>query len=144
MTSSENTALRKIALSMLTRQAASGDAGAIAAAASRAYADLADVFVPLIGQVGVDALTARALHLAQQEYPFGSTRDAEESGGPFVEAGSWLEQQDPAFSTEAAAGILATFAALMATFIGESLTTRFLRKAWPGGFSDSSSEEIEI
>jgi hypothetical protein len=42
---------------------------------------------------------------------------------------------------DAAAAMLATFAWLLTTFIGEPLTTRFLREAWPDGFSDARAKE---
>jgi hypothetical protein len=32
--------------------------------------------------------------------------------------------------------MFATFAELLTTLIGEPLTTRYLQKAWPDGFSD--------
>ena len=49
----------------------------------------------------------------------------------------WLERQVPSTATEAAAAMFATFAELLAALIGESLTTRYLEKAWPDGFSDA-------
>jgi hypothetical protein len=61
--------LRQLALNVLTRAAGSGaDAKTLAAAAQRAYDDLARMLVPLIGEVGVTALTARAWHLAARPY----------------------------------------------------------------------------
>ncbi len=141
MTSPETTVLRKVAMSVLTRRGGSGaDAAAVAATAARAYDDLATVLVPLIGQVGVDALTGRAFHMVQREYPWGEAQK-EQSAGPFGQVSLWLERQDPALATDAAAAMLATFAGLLAAFIGEPLTTRFLRKAWPDAFSDTRSEE---
>ena len=71
MTALGNAALRQLALKVLAQHAGSAaGAEALAAAARRAYDDLARVSAPLIGQVGVDALTGRALHLAQREYPW--------------------------------------------------------------------------
>ena len=69
MTPLGDAALRQLALRVLAQhvQSAAG-ADSLAAAARRAYDDLAHVSTPLIGQVGVYALTYRALHLAQREY----------------------------------------------------------------------------
>ena len=54
---------------VLSRHAgAAVDATAVAAAASRAYDDLAQVLAPVIGDVGVAVMTDRALHLAAREY----------------------------------------------------------------------------
>ena len=143
MTAPENAALRQLALKVLAQRAGSAaDAGALAAAAQRAYDDLALVSAPLIGQVGVDALTGRALHLVQRQYPWlVSTREPEQAEGPFAQVIFCLERQDPAIATEAAGAVFATFTGLLVTFIGEPLTTRLLRKAWPDAFSDASTEE---
>ncbi len=136
MTLPGNADLRQVALRVLTRQAGSADAPAVAAAAGRAYDDLAGVLVPLIGQVGVDALTARALHLAQREYPSGRAGDTEQAVAPLTQVSDWLErQQDPALATDAAAAMLSTLGGLLVTFIGEPLTMRLVQKAWPAGFA---------
>jgi hypothetical protein len=145
MTALERAALRGLVLSVLTRQAQAGsdtDASAVAAGARRAYDDLARVLAPLIGQIGIDALSARAVHLTQREYLWlATTREPEQAEGPFAQVYFSLEQQDPALATEAAAAVLVIFTDLLATFIGEPLTTRLMRKAWPDAFSAAGAEE---
>jgi hypothetical protein len=143
MTALGNAALRRLALKVLAQHAGSAaSAEALAAAAQRAYDDLARVSVPLIGQGGVDALTSRALHLAHREYPWlAHTPEPEQAEGPFAQVIFSLKQQDPAVATEAAGAVFATFTGLLVTFIGEPLTTRLLRQAWPDAFSDASAEE---
>jgi hypothetical protein len=138
-----NPALRELALKALAERAGSAaDAGALAAAAQRAYDDLAQVSAPLIGQVGVDALTGRTLYLAQRKYPWLiHTREPDEWKGPFAQIVFCLERQDPAVATEAAGAVLTTLTGLLVTFIGEPLTARLLRKAWPDACSDASIEE---
>ena len=143
MTPVENAALRQLALKVLRQHAGpAAGAEALATAARRAYDDLARVSAPLIGQVGVEALTGRALHLAQREYPFlvvtGEPKLAE---GPFAQVIVCLERQDPAVAAEAAGAVFATFTGLLVTFIGEPLTSDLLRKAWPDAFSDARTEE---
>ena len=143
MTALENPALRQLALKALAQRAGSAaGAGALAAAAQRAYDDLALVSAPLIGQVGVDALTGRTLYLAQRKYPWlVHTREPDHWTGPFAQIVFCLERQDHALATEAAGAVLTTFTGLLVAFIGEPLTTRLLRKAWPDAFSDASIEE---
>jgi len=143
MTAIGNAALRQLALRVLTQHAGSAaSTEALVAAVQGAYDDLARVSAPLIGQVGVDALTGRALHLAQREYPWlVPPREPEPEEGPFAQIIFCLEQQDPAVATEAAAAVFATLTGLLVTFIGEPLTARLLRKAWPDAFSDASTEE---
>jgi hypothetical protein len=142
MTALGNASLRHLALKVLAQHAGSAaGADALGAAARRAYDDLARVSAPLIGQAGVNALTGRALHLAQREYSWlVPTREPEQAEGPFAQAIACLERQDPAVATEAAGAVFATLTGLLVTFIGEPLTARLLRKAWPGAFSDSTEE----
>jgi len=143
MTSPDIAPLRQLAVRVLRHQAGpDADAAALAAATRRSYDDLAGVLVPLIGQTGIDTLAARAVHLAQRDYPWlAKTRDPEQQEGPFTQVTLSLEQQDAALATEAAAAVLATFTGLLYTFVGESLTTRMMRQAWPDGFSDAGPEE---
>ncbi|MDQ3155992.1 MAG: hypothetical protein M3Q98_04615 [Actinomycetota bacterium] len=152
-----NAALRTLALKVLAQHAGSAAGSkALAAAARRAYDDLARVSAPLIGQVGVDALAGRATHLARRDYPWlldtrestpariertPGTPPPEPAEGPFAQVIFCLERQDPAVAAEAAGAVFATFAGLLVTFIGEPLTSGLLRKAWPDAFSDATTEE---
>ena len=144
MTAPERVPLRQLALNVLMREAGSGaDAAALAAATHRAYDNLSRVLVPLIGEVGITALTARALHLAQREYPWlARTRDSTQIDESFTQLRLSLEQHDdPAIAAEAAAAALASLLALLVTFIGEPLTMNLLRQAWPDRASDPSTKE---
>jgi hypothetical protein len=131
--------LETVVVTMITRRAGSSaaDASAVAAAARRAYDDLATALVPLISQGGVEALVARALHLAAREYPADHAGE-EQAAGAFGRVTLWLERQDRTAAIDAAAAMFGRFAALLAALIGEPLTTRYLRKAWPDGFADTS------
>lgn len=139
MSPPENTLWHTVVLTMMTRRAgaSAADAAAVAAAARRAYDDLAAALVPLISQAGVDALVARALHLAARQYP-SDHPDEEQVAEAFGRVSLWLEQQDRAAAIDAAAAMFGRFATLLAALIGEPLTTRYLRKAWPDGFADTS------
>ena len=143
MTTLADAAMRQLALKVLAQHTGSAaGAEALAAAARRAYDDLAHVSTPLIGQVGIDALTGRAVHLAQREYSWlVDAREPEQTNEPFAQVIVSLERQNPAVATEGAAALFATFAGLLVTFIGEPLTTGLLRKAWPMAFSDAHTEE---
>ena len=134
--------LRQLALKVLAQHAGpAAGSQAVAAATHRAYADLARVSAPLIGQGGVDALTGRALHLAQREYPWlVQTHSPEQAQGPFAQVVVSLEGQDPAVAVEAAGAVFAIFTGLLVTFIGDPLTTRLLRQAWPEAFDDARTE----
>ena len=143
MTAPENAELRRLVLKVLARrsQAHSGPE-ALAAAAQGAYDDLARVSAPLIGQGGVNALTDRALHIVRRQYPWlVVTREAGQTEEPISQVLICLKRQEPAVATEAAGAVFASFTGLLATFIGEPLTVRLLRKAWPDALSDASAEE---
>ncbi len=139
MTSPETTVLRQRLVRVIRHRAgSSADASVVAAAARRAHDDLAAVFAPLISSAGVEALWGRAFDLAQREYPADERRDDNcTTDEPFAQVSLWLERQVPSAATDAAAAMFATFAELLTTLIGEPLTTRYLEKAWPDGFSDA-------
>ena len=137
MTSPETTVLRQRLVRVITRRAGSSTgASAVAAAARLTHDDLTAVLAPLISSSGVEALWGRAFDLARREYPADErTGDDGATDEPFAEVTLWLERQAPSAATDAAAAIFATFAQLLTTLIGEPLTTRYLEKAWPDGFS---------
>jgi len=118
------------------------DAHAVAAAALRAYERLAQELAPLIGEAGLNAVCARSVHLTQREFSWLAPADsAGPRDAPFAHVRLSLEGQDPAVATDAAIAVLATLGELVASFIGDSLTTRLLREAWPDGFSDDTAQE---
>lgn len=136
--------LRRLALKALAQRSRSSgeNAAALAAAAQRAFDDLAEVSTPLIGQVGVGALTGRAVHLAQRQYSWlADPGEPEHADEPIARVITCLARQDPAVATEGAAAVFAIFAGLLVTFIGEALTRGLLQKAWPDAFSDIHTEE---
>jgi hypothetical protein len=144
MTALGNAALRQLALKRLAQAGPVANTDALTAVARRAYDELARVSAPLIGQVGVDALTGRALHLVNREYPWlVSTGEPAQSEDPFTLVIACLKGQDPAVATDAAGAVFAILTGLLVTFIGEPLTAGLLRKAWPEAFSDARAQETE-
>jgi len=127
---------------VLARHAVPVDATAIAAAASRAYDDLRRVLAPVIGNVGVAAMTDRALHLAAGEYPWLPRHQPGSPDTQFTQVIDALKQQDDsAAAVEAAAAVLAAILGLLATFIGEPLAARLVQQAWPHAASSADTEE---
>src|SRR5688500_1187677 len=139
MTSPDATILRqRVARVIARRVGSSTGAGAVAAAARLTHDDLTAILAPLISSAGVQALWGRAFDLAQREFPVDERRgDDSTAEEPFARMNVWLERQAPSAATDAAAAMFATFAELLTTLIGGSLTTRYLEKAWPDGFSDA-------
>jgi hypothetical protein len=128
---------------MLEREAGNGaNAPAIAAAARRLYERFAQQLTPLIGDAGVAAICARSLYLTQRNVSgLAPVRTSAQGDAPFALLQGSLEQQDPAVATEIAVAVLATASELLASFIGESLTTRLLCEAWPDDFAGDITEE---
>jgi hypothetical protein len=128
---------------VLSRHAgAAVDATAVAAAASRAYDDLAQVLAPVIGDVGVAAITARALHLATGEHPWLPSSGPGAADTSFTKVIDALKRQDdPAVAAEAATAVFEAILGLLATFIGEHLAARLVPQAWPDAVSSADTEE---
>ena len=135
--------LRQAIQRALTREAgADADANALADAALRVYDALAGELALLIGEGGVRALTARSLHLVQHDFPWlAEAHAAGPSEGPFAQVRFLLERQEPAVARQAASAVLATLGGLLATLIGEALTMRVLRAAWPSAFTGETQQE---
>lgn len=134
---------RRVFRRVLAREAGTGaNAPAIAAAARRLCERLAEQLTPLIGDAGVAAICARSLHLTQLNVPgLAPIHPSTPEDPPFAMLQRSLEQQEPAAATEAAVTLLATVSELLALFIGESLTSRLLREAWPDDFAGDIGEE---
>lgn len=134
---------RQVFQRMLAREAGTdANAPAIAAAARRLCERFAQQMTPLIGDAGVAAICARSLHLTQRNVPgLAPVRASDQGDAPFGLLQLSLEQQAPAAATEAAVAVLATASELLASFIGESLTTSLLREAWPDDFAGDITEE---
>jgi hypothetical protein len=128
---------------MLAREAGTGaDAPAIAAAAGRLCERFTDRLTPLIGNAGVAAICARSLHLVQRRFPgLAPLRPPDQREPPFAHLRRSLEQQEPAVATEVAIAVLSAATELLASFIGEGLTTRLLHEAWPDDFAGDITEE---
>jgi hypothetical protein len=137
--------LRQAVQRELTREAGpDADAKGLAAAVLRVYGALASHLAVLIGDGGVRALTARSLHLVQRDFPWlAEAQEPETSDGPFALLGLSLARQEPAVATEAATAALATLGGLLETLIGETLTSRVLRAAWPNAFPEETKQEAQ-
>jgi hypothetical protein len=85
----------------------------------------------VIGLRGFHALLGRAIFLRRTEHPWLSLLRIASDDGCALQV---MAEAIQAAGDDADAGfisILATTIALLASFIGEDLTTRFLRETWP-------------
>jgi len=128
---------------MLAREAGNvAESSAVAEAAGRLCEHLARQLIPLIGDAVITALCDRAVYLAQRQVPgLASPPLSEPDGTPFTRVRQFIADQEPALVAEAAVALLTTLTELLASFIGESLTTRLLREAWPDDFNGDTTVE---
>ena len=128
---------------MLAREAGpDATAPEVAAAARHLGERFAQQLNPLIGAGGVAAIVDRSFHLTQRSVPgLAPIRASDRNDGPFALLQRSMEQQDPAAAAEAAIAMLAAIAELLVSFVGESVTARLLREAWPDDFAGDTTEE---
>ena len=127
--------LQQLARRLLERRAGpSVTAASLTSAANAAFEDLVRVVTPLLGEGGVDALVGRSLHLVERQFPElarPATDRRERSFGDVIES---LPKENLPAATDTLAAFFTIFTGLLVTFIGKSLTTRLLAKAWPDAF----------
>jgi hypothetical protein len=129
---------------LLVREAGTKtDAPAVAAAARRLSEHFSGQLIPLIGELGVTAIYARSLHLAQQQCPsLAPVLASQQDDGPIARAQRLIEHQESAVALDLAVAMLTSAVELLASFIGEGLATSLLRKARPDDFAGSTPEDI--
>jgi hypothetical protein len=117
----------------------SPDAAAVATAAVHVYDQAAQELIPLIGELGVNALAARSVRLIQREYPWlTATQVIAPEVSPLAQVRLDLERQASPVALSAAVSLLATFSELLSMFVGVPLTTRLLSAAWRCGRTDGA------
>jgi hypothetical protein len=142
MSPSASLAPRPVIQQMLVDHAGpSPDAAAFATATAHVYDQAAQELIPLIGELGVNALVARSVRLIQREFPWLTVAQGiAPEVSPLAQLRLDLERQATTVALSAAVALLATFSELLSTFIGAPLTRRLLSKAWRGGLTDGALE----
>ena len=118
----------------LALEGAAGTADECATSAGRVFDKLHAQLNPLIGASGVRALLVRSARLVHSEYSFLDVGSLEGA----VKLRECLRAQNATDAEGAAVALFGTFIALIATFIGERLTTQALRGAW-GTMAETAS-----
>ena len=118
----------------------------VAADAVRLWDNAFSRLAPFIGDHGVLLLYRRSLHLSRSNHPMLAplleiaqtpVGDAHFSG-----LKSALEREAPAAAEEASRALFSTFTGLLATLIGEALTTRLLAPVPRDDETDESPQKI--
>lgn len=89
---------------------------------------------PTIGSGGVQVLFGRALYLASRKFPWLSLGkhqvDIGDIDTALIDLSAAFINREPADAAEAACELLAAFAELLESLIGETLTERLLGDVW--------------
>ena len=134
--------MRDLAHRLLVYEAGAGNASEpLESPAVRVYEKLRQSLGEFVGAAGFYSLASRALALAKPEAP--SLNAAQVSGDGALQGLSEIETQigmnnDPA--GEGGIILIDRLLGLLRIFLGEALTLRLLRNAWPGeAFDDRNS-----
>ena len=117
------------------------NAAAIAEATASTWRLVTEQLAPVIGARGVDVLFCRALHQTSATFPcLEVVVDRGGSVSPLPSLMACLADQNKDTAAEASLTLLVTFTELLATLIGESLTSRLLGPAWAAPALSSGQE----
>jgi hypothetical protein len=96
-----------------------------------AYEKLAHATSPVIGDAGLRAMLARSVRQSQARYPFLDAVAAVDLGAFQNQLWTSLRQQEPLVIEEIGIAVLTNFVETLSTLIGEELTLKVFRNAWP-------------
>jgi len=103
------------------------DAGAVANATIQTLRQVNVILIPVIGEVGVNVLFKRSLHLTSRSFPWLTIAENHRDTGDFLASlGDRLAGRDTNEAVEASSALLAGFTELLATLIGDSLVETLL------------------
>ena len=105
---------------------------------------MATQIISIVGEEGFNSLYARSIYLTQATFPWlVASPLPRQSDLRFAELKANLEGQTPAQASEANIFLLITFADILASLMGELLTTRILNSAWGTDISSGTSKECQ-
>ena len=114
-----------------SRQRGDGSAGASAEAIQLCCGELYRALETAMGPAGLQALLARAIHIAAREHAWLGAIKVGTAAAVLTGLTEAAERVEDAETNDGYTALLATMFWLLAQFIGEELTLRFLRQAWP-------------
>ena len=105
---------------------------------------MATQIISIVGEGGFNSLYARSVFLTQSTFPWLTAGSlSPQADHRFAALKTSLEGQMPAQASAASSQLLLTFTDILASLIGEQLTTRILRSAWGNDASDKAGKEFE-
>lgn len=108
------------------------------------WEQMATQIISLVGEGGFNSLYARSLFLTRATFPWLATGSpSPQTENRFAELKLSLDSQTSAQASAANRLLLITFTDILASLIGEQLTTRILRAAWRNDVSDKADKEFK-
>ncbi|GCB02312.1 hypothetical protein SFMTTN_3421 [Sulfuriferula multivorans] len=115
----------------------------VADAAIDLWGKMAIQIISIVGEGGFNSLYARSVFLTQASFPWLAPADlSSRQDQRFAQLKTSFAGQTPAQAGAANSLLLITFTDILATLIGEPLTTSILRSAWGNDASDSAGKEF--
>ena len=116
----------------------------VADAAINLWEQMATQIISIVGKGGFNSLYARSVFLTQSTFPWlAASSLSPQTDCRFAELKMSFEGQTPAQASEANSLLLITFTGILASLIGEQLTTSILRLAWGDDASDRADKEFK-
>jgi hypothetical protein len=108
------------------------------------WEQIATQIISIVGEGGFNSLYARSVFLTQATFPWlASGSPSPKTQHRFAQLKLSLDGQTPAQASAANRLLLITFTDILASLIGEQLTTRILRTAWRNDASDKADKEFK-
>jgi hypothetical protein len=105
------------------------------------WEQMASQILPIVGESGFNSLYARSVFLTQATFPWlGADSPSSGTEHRFAQLRQCLDGQTPAQARAANRLLLIAFTDILASLIGEQLTTRILHAAWRNDTSDKAGK----
>lgn len=106
------------------------------------WEQIATQIISIIGEGGFSALYVRSVYLSQATFPWlPSNTLSPQTDALFVLLKTSLEGQTPELASAANSLLLITLTDILASLIGEDLTTRILHSAWSNDAPSQSGDQ---
>jgi len=113
-------------------------------AAINLWKQIATNIISIVGESGFDSLYVRSIFLSSSKFSWLATYNPKsEIGNQFIELKICFEKQKPEHIKEANKQLLITLTDILASLIGEPLTTKILCMAWGDVASDIVTKEFK-
>lgn len=116
----------------------------IADVAVMLWGRMATQIISIVGEGGFNSLYARSVFLSQRSFPWLTANPlSPQSDQRFAELKRCLSGQTRMQASAANNLLLITFTDILASLVGEELTTRILRSAWGNDASGQAGKEFK-